>query len=117
MLDAPLNLTNIETNGKLLLNAVYSVQQAILTTFPRAYGSFTLSAAATTTIANSSVVAGSIVIPFPTNAAAATLMGSAKCLYQDTTLNVVGTSFSLKTGNGVAAAGTETFNYIMINPA
>jgi hypothetical protein len=117
MADAPINLTNVETNGKLLLNAVYSVQQAILSSFPRVYGSFTLSAAATTTVANSSVVAGSIIIPFPTNAAAAGLMGSAKCLYQDTSLNVVGTSFSVKTGDGVAAAGTETFNYIMINPA
>jgi hypothetical protein len=111
------NLSGLETNGRLLLQAVYSIQQAILSTVPRITGSFTLGAAATTVVSQPLVASDSIVLPFPSNAAAAALMGSAKSLYHDLSLNVAGTSFTVKTGNGVAAVGTEQFTYIVINPA
>ena len=72
-------------------------------------GSFTLSAAATTVVTNANVTSTSKIILVPTNAAAATLMGSAKALY--ISARTAGTSFTVATANAVAAAGTETFDY------
>lgn len=76
-------------------------------------GSFTLGAAATTTVTNSNVYSGCRITLTPTNAAAATLMGSAKCLYVSAKTNK--TSFAVTTGDGTAAAGTETFDYQINN--
>jgi hypothetical protein len=76
-------------------------------------GSFTLSAAATTTVTNANVYSDCKITLTPTNAAAATLMGGAKCLY--VSAKTQGTSFAVTTGNGVAAAGTETFDYQINN--
>jgi hypothetical protein len=72
-------------------------------------GTFTLSAAITSTIANVNVTAGCTILLTPTNAAAATLQGSAKCLY--ISARTAATSFAVSTASGVAAAGTETFTY------
>lgn len=72
-------------------------------------GSFTLSAAATTTVNNANVNSTSKIILIPTNAAAATLMGSSKSLY--ISARTLKTSFAVTTADGVAAAGTETFEY------
>jgi hypothetical protein len=76
-------------------------------------GTFTLDAAAETTITNTIVTASSIIQVFPTNAAAATLMGSAKSLY--ISARTANTSFKVKTADASAAAGTETFNYLVLN--
>jgi hypothetical protein len=76
-------------------------------------GSFTLSAAATTTVTNANVYSACRITLTPTNAAAATLMGSVKCLY--VSAKTQGTSFAVTTGNGAAAAGTETFDYQINN--
>lgn len=72
-------------------------------------GSFTLSAAATTTVANANTMPYSNIVFVPTNAAAATLMGSVKALY--VSAKTQSTSFAVSTANAAAAAGTETFNY------
>lgn len=72
-------------------------------------GSFTLGAAALTTVNNANVLAGSRIILTPTNAVAAALMGSAKALY--VSARTAGTSFGVTTANAAAAAGTETFDY------
>jgi len=74
-------------------------------------GSFTLAAAATTVVNNSNVIALCKIILVPTNAAAATLMGSAKALY--ISARTAGTSFTVATANAAAAAGTETFDYLI----
>jgi parallel beta-helix repeat protein len=71
-------------------------------------GSFTLGAVVSTVVNNANVRSGSKIQLVPTNAAAATLMGSAKALYITRT---PGTSFTVSTANAVAAAGTETFEY------
>lgn len=76
-------------------------------------GSFTLSAAATTTVLNDNVYSDCRITLTPTNAAAAALMGSAKCLYISAKTSK--TSFAVTTGDGVAAAGTETFDYQINN--
>jgi hypothetical protein len=79
----------------------------------RKRGTFTLGAAVTTTVSDTDVTATSVILLMPTNAAAATLMGSAKALY--VSARTVGTSFAVSTASGVAAAGTETFEYQLLN--
>ncbi|MFZ5447070.1 MAG: hypothetical protein ACOZFS_00330 [Thermodesulfobacteriota bacterium] len=78
-------------------------------------GTFTMAAANSKTVANAYVGAASdskCVITFsPVNAAAATLMGSAKCLYEDVAGRIANTSFIVKTANGTNAVGTEIFYY------
>ena len=73
------------------------------------YGSFVMSAAASATITNGNVTGGFAIFVMPANAAAATLMGSAKHLY--ISASTAFTSFAVTTGNGVAAAGGEAFTY------
>lgn len=74
-------------------------------------GSFTCAGAVTTTVNNANVHAASRITLTPTNAAAATLQGSAKCLY--VSARTAGTSFAVSTANAVAAGGTETFDYVI----
>ena len=78
------------------------------------YGTFTLAAAASTTIPNASVEGNSVISPRATNAAAATLMGSNKALYVSAIVPQV--SFTVSTASGANAAGTETFSYIINSP-
>jgi parallel beta-helix repeat protein len=76
-------------------------------------GTFTLGAAVTTAVSENRIATASAkIILTPTNAAAATLMGSAKCLYISAVTWDVG--FTVATANAVAAAGTETFSYEVI---
>ncbi len=78
------------------------------------YGSFTLAASATTTVTQPAVKANSVVTLSATNAAAATLMGSAKALYVSAL--TPGASFTVTTASGGAAAGSETFMYAVQSP-
>jgi hypothetical protein len=78
------------------------------------YGTFTLSAAPSTAIIQPAVQSNSEISWTPTNAAAATLQGSAKALYISVIL--AGTSFTVTTGSGGNAAGTETFSYVVNTP-
>jgi len=94
------------------LTQLIAVMRAI---FPRALGSFTLAAAATTTVAQPAVTGNCQVVLTPTNAAAATLMGSAKSLY--VSAKVAGASFTVATASAASAAGTETFNYTVFIPS
>ena len=78
-------------------------------------GTFTLAAAPSTTVPNAYVNAANdshcVITLSPVNAAAATLMGSVKCLYEVVGSRVSNTSFKVATANGAAAAGTEVFYY------
>jgi hypothetical protein len=78
-----------------------------------AAGNFICAANANTTVNNASVTAASVILLMPTNAAAGTLMSGATSLY--TSARVAGTSFTLTTANAAAAAGTETFFYVILN--
>lgn len=99
-------------NGVVAIN---SLVQAILNSFPRITGTFTLAAAATTTVAQPAIRATSVVMLSPTNASAGTLMGSAKAL--NVSSITPGTGFVVATANGTNAAGTETFSYAIFNPS
>lgn len=89
--------------------------QAFKTGFPlSAYiGTFTMAAAASKSVTDTHAKSTSMIMVMPTNAAAGTLMGSAKSLY---ITKAVG-SFTVTTASGAAAAGTETFDYIIVNTA
>lgn len=80
--------------------------------FPRSTGSFTMAAAATKTVTDANVTTSSIIMLMPTNAAAGTLMGSAKSLYVTTAAG----SFLVSTASAAAAAGTENLSYAVFNP-
>lgn len=79
----------------------------------RKRGTFTCTAGATTTVNDTDVTATSIILLMPTNAAAATLMNGATSLY--VSARTASTSFALATANAAAAAGTETFEYELLN--
>lgn len=99
--------TKLQTANQLMAKLV-----AILSTlFPRTQGTFTCSAAATTTVSEAVVNSNSFIMLMPTNAAAGTLIGSAKSVY----VTPGSASFTVRTANGVAAAGTETFTYVVFN--
>jgi hypothetical protein len=95
--------------------AINQLATNILNAWPRITGTFTLAAAASTTVAQPGVKATSQVYPFATNASAGTLMGSSKSLYVSAI--VPGASFTVHTADGTNAAGTETFGYSVFNPS
>lgn len=76
-------------------------------------GNITLDAAASTTIANANVKSTSQIILFPTNAAAATLVAGSSSPY--VSAKSAGVSFTISTADAGSAAGTETFDYILVN--
>ncbi len=77
-------------------------------------GYITLTAANSFTVNNGNVHAGTRLINlYPVNAAAATLMGSAKHLYLRTDTIVPGVSFELRTGDTNFAAGGEAIYYVI----
>src|SRR5262245_14346687 len=89
--------------------------QTISAIFPRVNGSFTCAGAATTTVTQTAVTATSKIFLMPTNASAGTLMGSAKHLF--ISARTPGASFAVRTADNNAAAGTETFDYFILNPS
>lgn len=79
-------------------------------------GNFTMAAAATKTINDTNITADSIVLLQATNGAANTLMAGANRIDALIADYVVGVSFMVRTAGGGAAAGTETFRYLIKNP-
>lgn len=77
-------------------------------------GTITLAAAPSTTVSQPGVKSGATILLTPTNASAATLVGSAKSPYISAI--TAGTSFVISTANATNAAGTETFSYYVKNP-
>jgi hypothetical protein len=105
---------NTNTTADQLRNQVLSrLAVALENGFPRTVGTFTLAAAATTTVPQTATESTSSISLTPTNAAAATLMGSNKSLY--ISARTQGASFTVATASGAAAAGTETFEYELLN--
>lgn len=76
-------------------------------------GGFTMDAAASKAVSNTVVTANSRIFLFPTNAAAATLQSGASALY--ISARTASTSFTVSTANAGSAAGTETFNFLVLN--
>ena len=98
-----------------VLSASNRISSQILTTLqqilPRVTGSFTMGASSSQVVTEANVAANSIVQLVPTNASAAVLQGSSECLYVSAISP--GVSFTVATGAGTNAAGTETFSYLI----
>jgi hypothetical protein len=109
------SLSTIETQQRLMIVAINGLRDAIVNSFPRITGTFTLSAAATTTVPNTSVTSTSIISLTPMNAAAATLMAGANSLY--VSARTSGASFAVSTAAGGAATGNEIYNFMLVNPS
>src|ERR1035437_5757440 len=79
------------------------------------YGSFTLTAAATTVVTEPATKSNSFIQLTPLNASAGTLAGSVKALY--VSARTAGASFTVATAAGTNAAGTEQFSYSLSTTA
>jgi hypothetical protein len=113
MADQTPNLPS-DTEGKLrnqILSLLVTTLQNLL---PRVTGTFTLAAAATTTVPQTATQSTSLITLTPLNASAATLMGSNKALY--ISARTQGASFTVATASGAAAAGSEQFSYTQQSP-
>jgi hypothetical protein len=111
-IETALNLGNQNLSAQMqaLITALASI-------FPQVSsitgGTFTCANAATTTVLQPLVAANSFILLMPTNAAAGTLMAGATSLYLSA--RTANTSFAVSTANAGAAAGTETFLYVLVN--
>lgn len=76
-------------------------------------GTFTLSAATTTIVSQANVQAGSVILPFATNATAALTV---RTLGLYISAKTAASTFSVSCQNG-SALGTETFGYILFTPS
>ena len=76
-------------------------------------GTFTLAAAASKVVANTSITASSIVVLTPANVNAGALENTSKSLF--ILSKNAGVSFTVRTADNTAAAGTETYNYLVFN--
>ena len=108
-------LSNGNTLLQTLIASIGTLTTAIQSVLPRIFGSFTLNAAASTTVLQAGVKANSVIQWTPTNAAAGTLEGSAKSLYLASISP--GVSFTVATANAANAAGSETFSYVVSTPS
>ncbi len=110
------SLDDVVTFFKSAVNYLGLINQTLNNAFPQVQtvtvGSFTCSAASSTVVQAPLVAANSQIILMPTNAAAATLMAGSNSLYVSArTANV---SFTASTAAGGSAAGTETFQYLLM---
>lgn len=101
-LAAYLPISNANAGGFVLLGA----------SKPTPIGSFTMAAAATHVVSDTNVTASSKIALTATNATAGTLMGSAKALY--VSAKSAGMGFTVATASAGNAAGTETFDYVIV---
>ena len=108
-------LAKMASKGAFANQMLAQIAAAIASALPfsGAIGTFTLGAAATTTVNDANVKANSFIACFPTNAAAGTLMGAVSSLYISN--RTAGVSFAVSTASGGPAVGTETFVYIIAN--
>lgn len=102
-----------QTVDKLRNQVLSQIVTALQAIFPRVAGTFTLAAAATTTVPQPATQSTSNIALTPLNASAATLQGSAKALYISS--RTAGSGFVVATASGGAAAGTEQFQYVMVS--
>ena len=117
MADLPGQGTAGVTDGVTQLNLIARQIGLLVAAFKgrSTFGSFTMAAAATTTVLQPAVQANSAIMLTATNASAGTLVGSAKSPYISSISP--GVSFTVATANAVAATGTETFQYTVNTPS
>lgn len=104
------NINTTLQDGNRLFASLLDLLQNL---FPRTFGTFTMPAASSYVVTDSTVGTGTYILPpIPVNASAATLMSSAQSLY----VVPANGQFTVFTASGVAAAGTEQFKYVGFTP-
>lgn len=103
-------VTALVASNRISSEILKTLQQLL----PRVTGAFTMGAASFQVVTEANVAANSVIQLVPTNAAAAVLQGSNECLYVSSISP--GVSFTVATGAGTNAAGTETFSYLITTP-
>lgn len=93
------------------VKGINNIASVLSSTFPRIGGSFTLTAATTTIVAQPATASNSIVLFTPTNSTAALTLRTSGLFHSG---NTAGASFSVATQTSIAA-GTETFEYVLVN--
>lgn len=113
------SLVNVETYSQqrnaVLAKYLAQLVAAFEAAFPRITGTFTFGAAATVIVLETATTANSVIALTPYNAAAGTLVGSAKSPY--ISARTPGVSFTVATASAAAAAGGEQFYYQLVNPS
>jgi hypothetical protein len=106
-------LTRVASNGQQLNIQMGSLINKIsgLLPFSGSIGTLTATAGTTSTVANASVKANSLVVPVATNATAATLLAGGWYISART----AGVSFALTFT--LTAAGSETLVFAILNPS
>ena len=112
MADGLFGIGDAVTKLQMIAQTLGQLLQVVTSQFPRSLGNFTMAAAASKTITDTKCTSASYVWLIPTNAAAGTLQGSAKCLY----VTYASGSFTVSTASAASAVGTETFQYVLFNP-
>lgn len=114
--DVVTTLQTSNQNAALLVLAVRALVDELSTAFPKVTtittGTFTCANATSTTVSEPLTAAASFIALMPTNAAAGTLMSGANSLY--VSARTADTSFAVSTAGGGSAAGTETFQYLLV---
>jgi hypothetical protein len=107
------SLDDLVSTAKGAVQNLGQIAQNLLKVFPRISGTFTLTNATATVVAQTAIAANGVVTWNPTNAAASALLRNRGLFTQSVTSGV---GFTVSTDNGTAA-GTETFTYIALNPS
>lgn len=105
-------VTDVVTELKGIVSQLSALVQAIKGRVTS--GTFTMTATATLVVPEPAVRSNSDIQISATNASAGALMGSNKSLY--ISAKTAGVSFTVTTASGVAAAGGETFSYLVNSP-
>jgi hypothetical protein len=100
-----ITLNNIETS-------LSTIATVLSNAFPQIFGSFTLSNATTTAVAQPGIVAAGFPVFVASNSTAALTQRTAGLFVSAVT---AGVGFAISTQNG-SAAGNETFHYFVYNP-
>lgn len=108
------SLSEINTQLKLANQNMSRLIQTIADIFPRVSSSFIFpNNASSVTVSETNVQSSDRIVLLPSNAAAATMVGSSKSPWVSTVTS--GASFVVSTASG-SATGTGTFNYLIFNP-
>lgn len=97
-----------------VIQTLFGLIESLVNQLPqKSVGTFTFDADSSTTVLDAKVLTDSTILLMPTNAAAATLIGSSEGLY--VSARTSGVSFAVTTADAGSAGGTETFQYIILN--
>lgn len=113
MADQNQGSANLVSQLKAGVTNISSIAQTLANVFPRLAGSFTLNGGTTTAVAQPGILGNGFPLWVATNTSAALTMRTQGLYLSAVT---AGGGFSISTETGTTL-GTETFSYVVFNPA